>query len=76
MPRPQLGTTGFQVIKNPTAILDFGDEKEVIADYYLEMENFIKGVTGASHVYVFDHTVRNASVVKYKDVGAASLVSG
>jgi hypothetical protein len=49
---------GFGLVKHRSAVGDFYDEDEVKRVYYPEAENLLKKVTGASRVFIFDHTTR------------------
>jgi hypothetical protein len=57
---PLLDREGFALTRHDTKIADFYDEDEVRQVYYPEMEALVKRETGASHVVVFDHTIRTA----------------
>ncbi len=49
---------GFAVLRRRSAVRDFWDEDEVRRIYYPEVERVIAEATGASKVFVFDHTLR------------------
>lgn len=49
---------GFGLVAHRSEVRDFYDDDEVRQVYYPEAENLLKDVTGASRVFVFDHTVR------------------
>ncbi|EJD39117.1 hypothetical protein AURDEDRAFT_116293, partial [Auricularia subglabra TFB-10046 SS5] len=53
-----LDTTGFQVVEHVSAEKDFSDETAITSSYYKETEELLKSVTGASRVFIFDHTLR------------------
>jgi hypothetical protein len=53
-----LDRQGFAVLKHASAVHDFYDEDELRRVYYAEAERVIAEATGASKVFVFDHTVR------------------
>ena len=53
-----LDQQGFALKCHPTAVRDFYDDDEVCRVYYPEMEAFVRSVTGAGKVIVFDHTLR------------------
>ena len=53
-----LDREGFALLHHASAVADFYDEDEVRAVYYPEAERVIAEATGASKVFVFDHTVR------------------
>ena len=55
---------GFAFMNCTSEMKDFFDEEEVRSVYYPEMENLVAGVTGASKVVVFDHTIRVADEAK------------
>ncbi|MBI3301275.1 MAG: methyltransferase [Deltaproteobacteria bacterium] len=56
--RFSLDREGFIFVKHETRVTDFYNEDEVRSLYYPEMERLVKGLTGASRVLVFDHTLR------------------
>jgi len=49
---------GFQLLTAPSSISDFEDEEAIRSRYYAQSIALLKGVTGASRVVVFDHTIR------------------
>jgi hypothetical protein len=51
---------GFALLDQHTAVQDFYDDDEVRRVYYPEAEQWLKAVTGATRVVIFDHVVRNA----------------
>ncbi|KAI4157542.1 MAG: hypothetical protein LQ342_008195 [Letrouitia transgressa] len=53
-----LDTTGFQIYRHVSAEKDFRDEDQVKRVYYPEIEAMMKEITGASHIHIFDHTIR------------------
>lgn len=53
-----LDREGFELLRRPTAMGDFHDEAAVRETYYPETERLIAEATGASRVFIFDHTVR------------------
>ena len=53
-----LDVEGFELIQQKSAVRDFWNEDEVRAVYYPEVERLLKAVTGASKVFIFDHTLR------------------
>jgi hypothetical protein len=53
-----LDREGFELLGHVSAVRDFYDDQEVRDVYYKEAEKLIAEVTGASRVFVFDHTVR------------------
>jgi hypothetical protein len=56
-----LDRNGFQLAKAPTKVRDFyADEAEVKRTYYPELEQLLRKELGATRVFIFDHTVRNA----------------
>jgi hypothetical protein len=52
---------GFVLLRRPTAAKDLYDETEITGIYYPECARVIREYTGARHVHVFDHIVRNAA---------------
>jgi hypothetical protein len=57
-PDLSLDREGFELIRHQTAVRDFYDDDEVKRVYYPEAERAIAEATGASRVFIFDHTVR------------------
>ena len=53
-----LDREGFAVLRGASAVRDFWDEDEVRLVYYSEVQRVIAEATGASKVFVFDHTLR------------------
>ncbi len=53
-----LDREGFELVHHESAVSDFYDDDEVRAVYYPEVERLLKQATGASRVFVFDHTRR------------------
>jgi hypothetical protein len=61
--RPIAGTItldrhGFELVKHRSAVRDFYDDGEVKRVYYPEAERLLEAATGASRVFIFDHTTR------------------
>lgn len=53
-----LDTAGFQYVTKPSKHSAFIDDEEIRGEYYPESIELLKDITGASHVVLFDHTVR------------------
>ena len=53
-----LDVQGFAFAEQRSAVRDFWDDEEVRRVYYPEAEAFLKQVTGASRVFIFDHLQR------------------
>jgi hypothetical protein len=51
---------GFRFVRHDTEVVDFYDEQEIRRVYYPEMEALVRAESGASRVFVFDHTLRTA----------------
>jgi hypothetical protein len=49
---------GFAIIRHRSVVRDFFDDQEVRRVYYPEAERLIAEWTGASRVFIFDHTQR------------------
>ena len=56
-----LDRNGFALVKAPSEVRDFYSPDEVTRIYYPEVERLLRATLGASRVFVFDHTVRNAA---------------
>ncbi|MGH6987393.1 MAG: CmcJ/NvfI family oxidoreductase [Caulobacteraceae bacterium] len=54
-----LEKSGFELVGQPTAVVDFFDPEELRGVFYKEMERLIAQVSGAARVHVFDHTLRS-----------------
>ena len=50
--------SGFNLKEFPTRVQNFLNRDEIEAVYEAEVEAFLKSVTGAYRVHIFDHTVR------------------
>ncbi len=57
--RLSLDEQGFVFVKHKTNVADFFDIVQLESAYYPEVERLIKGVSGASRVVIFDHTLRS-----------------
>jgi hypothetical protein len=53
-----LDREGFAVLRQTTAVRDFWDDEELRETYYPEAEAAIAEATGATRVFIFDHTRR------------------
>jgi hypothetical protein len=53
-----LDVEGFDLVRQQSAAKNFYDDDEVKRVYYPEAELLLKDITGASRVFIFDHTVR------------------
>jgi hypothetical protein len=53
-----LDREGFALVRHPTAVRDFYDDREVRKVYYPAAEAFIRATLRADRVVIFDHTVR------------------
>jgi len=51
---------GFHFVRHDTKVQSFFEEDEIRRVYYPEMEALVKRESGASRVFVFDHTLRTA----------------
>ncbi|PVH96920.1 hypothetical protein DM02DRAFT_598370 [Periconia macrospinosa] len=53
-----LDKNGFQFYKHESSEKDFLDEEKIKEGYYRETEELLKKATGASRIFIFDHTIR------------------
>ena len=53
-----LDREGFALVRHPTAVRNFLDDREVTTVYYPAAEAFIRATLKADRVFIFDHTVR------------------
>ncbi|KAK4694614.1 hypothetical protein P7C71_g2998, partial [Lecanoromycetidae sp. Uapishka_2] len=56
-----LDRTGFQIFQHVSRETAFADEAEIKENYYPEIEEILKSATGASKIFIFDHTIRRQS---------------
>jgi len=59
-----LDKEGFAFTQHNTNVRNFYDEDEIRQVYYPEAEQLLKEITGATRVVIFDHTLRNAELMK------------
>lgn len=50
--------SGFDLLEMPTRVNNFLDNEQIASVYEAEITDFLKSVTGAYRVHIFDHTVR------------------
>ncbi|KAK4226002.1 hypothetical protein QBC38DRAFT_394213 [Podospora fimiseda] len=65
---------GFQIYKHVSKEKDFVDDVKIKQDYYPEVEQLLKDATGASKVFIFDHTIRRSTTSDLKNRGPAKQV--
>jgi hypothetical protein len=53
-----LDREGFALVRHPTRVRNFYDDREVKSVYYPAAEAFIRATLKADRVFIFDHTVR------------------
>ncbi|MGY4309609.1 hypothetical protein ACVIJ6_006852 [Bradyrhizobium sp. USDA 4369] len=53
-----LDREGFALVRHPTFVRDFTNEKEIRNVYYPAVEAFIRATLRADRVVIFDHTIR------------------
>ncbi|KAJ6164080.1 hypothetical protein N7470_002752 [Penicillium chermesinum] len=56
-----LDKQGFQFYYHESAEKDFLNDEKIQRQYYPETEQLLKDATGASRVFIFDHTIRRGS---------------
>ncbi|KAK0716260.1 hypothetical protein B0H67DRAFT_539203 [Lasiosphaeris hirsuta] len=56
-----LDSHGFQIYHHTSTEKGFVDDAKIKAEYYLETEQLLKDATGASRIFIFDHTIRRQS---------------
>ncbi|KAJ6124720.1 hypothetical protein N7471_012037 [Penicillium samsonianum] len=56
----KLDSHGFQLYYHESQEKDFLDEEKIKSEYYPETEQLLKDATGASRIFIFDHTIRRA----------------
>jgi len=55
---------GFVFVEHKTKVTDFFDAAQLESVYYPEIERLIKGLSGASRVVIFDHTLRSGDAAE------------
>ena len=65
---PTLDTAGLALVRHRTQVEDLYDSPTIREHYYREMEQLVKGVTGAVRVHAFDHNLRSANAVAQASV--------
>lgn len=55
---PSLDGAGFTLVERSSSFQDFEDAARIEAEYYMEIEQLVKDVTGAARALAFDHNVR------------------
>ncbi|KAI8939274.1 hypothetical protein NX059_005100 [Plenodomus lindquistii] len=53
-----LDKNGFEFYRQTAQEKDFVDDEQIKSGYYAETEQLLKDATGASRVFIFDHTIR------------------
>ncbi|KAJ5473526.1 hypothetical protein N7475_003092 [Penicillium sp. IBT 31633x] len=53
-----LDSHGFQIYYHESQEKDFLDDEKLKREYYAETEQLLKDATGASRIFIFDHTIR------------------
>ncbi|OHF03800.1 hypothetical protein CORC01_00662 [Colletotrichum orchidophilum] len=53
-----LDKNGFQIYHSESTEKHFQDDDQIRSSYYPEVNELLKTVTGASRVFIFDHTIR------------------
>ena len=53
-----LETSGFTLVRRPSAVRDWYDNDQIMRVYYDECKNLAIETTGASHAFTFDHLLR------------------
>jgi len=65
-----LDGNGFEIFTRESKEKDFVDDDKIRAEYYPEVEQLLKDATGASRIFIFDHTIRREEKDKRDSVGA------
>lgn len=72
--RYSLDKNGFQIYAHVASEKAFLDDDKIKAGYYAETERLLRDATGASKVFIFDHTVRRQPPGQDKDRAARGPV--
>ncbi|KAI0129077.1 hypothetical protein BJ170DRAFT_654249 [Xylariales sp. AK1849] len=62
-----LDKNGFQLYPHKSIEKDFLDDAQIKDQYYKETEQLLKDATGATKIYIFDHTIRRPTAASEKD---------
>ncbi|KAJ5170774.1 uncharacterized protein N7500_003557 [Penicillium coprophilum] len=60
----KLDSHGFQLYYHESQEKDFLDDEKIKTAYYAETEQLLKDATGASRIFIFDHTIRRPQTDK------------
>ncbi|KAK0385935.1 hypothetical protein NLU13_7110 [Sarocladium strictum] len=71
-----LDVNGFQFHKHTAQEKDFVDDAQIQDGYYKETEQLLKDVTGASRIFIFDHTIRRKSTDSRDSAPGSSPLRG
>ncbi|KAK3061385.1 hypothetical protein LTS18_006368 [Coniosporium uncinatum] len=71
-----LDGNGFQVFQRASKERDFVDDEKIKTEYYPEIEKLLKDVTGASKIFIFDHTIRRPANTADAEAADSSMVRG
>ncbi|KAI1464577.1 uncharacterized protein F4812DRAFT_160087 [Daldinia caldariorum] len=71
-----LDKNGFQFYRHVAQEKDFLDDDHIKAVYYPETEQLLKDATGASKIFIFDHTIRRNPADERGTGGAAASLRG
>lgn len=52
---------GYQLVPHPLRHIDYYDNQRVLTEYYPECCRLVQRITGAAHVFAFDHNIRSTS---------------
>ena len=72
--RLSLDREGFDLVRRPTAMGDFYDERQVREVYYPEVERLVLEATGAEKAVIFDHTLRSGALAERRADGLREAV--
>lgn len=61
---------GFQISRNPSVVRNFRDPVEIKQAYYKEVADVVRKVTGAAHVFPFNHVLRTESPASFTEAYA------
>ncbi|KIV90571.1 hypothetical protein PV10_07859 [Exophiala mesophila] len=71
-----LDSHGFRFVQHESVEKDFLDDDLIKQRYYPEVEQLIKDQTGASRVFIFDHTIRRVDKDQGRDPNKAVNLRG
>lgn len=74
-PPRTLAANGFELLRSPSRVADWWDDREIEAVYYDEAASLVRDASGARDVFTFMH-MRRDSAMANKEVAQAGAAGG